>query len=266
MARSTGYAWLTGLITVSAVILALALPTSSLPAPSRRVLDSHVHLSRLGVALRLHSSRRLSPALQNILVYVGFASIATVSAVATATGAIGFASLRRAFFWTFSAASALYGASLILDGMGGTSVVDARAYAVFAAIGVAWTAALARYGYRPERRLALAMVALAFLSLSRTRGSPWRLFVCVIALVGFDTPRKLGRTVAVLGVVAVLGTAAVIFTNPFAARFSEPDRVTLPGGVEVSVSGRQADLESDLELRALFSARRPRGRDLPSSA
>lgn len=233
----TGYAWLTGLITVSAVILALALPTSSLPAPSRRVLT----LMSIFPAWALLSVSLKPPTqsgLQNILVYVGFASIATVSAVATATGAIGFASLRRAFFWTFSAASALYGASLVLDGMGGTSVVDARAYAVFAAIGVAWTAALARYGYRPERRLALAMVALAFLSLSRT-GFAVALFVCVIALVGFDTPRKLGRTVAVLGVVAVLGTAAVIFTNPFAARFSEPDRVTLPGGVEVSVSGRQ---------------------------
>ncbi len=102
------------------------------------------------------------------------------------------------------------------------------------------------------------MVALAFLSLSRT-GFAVALFVCVIALVGFDTPRKLGRTVAILGVVTVLGTAAVIYTNPFAARFSEPDRVTLPGGVKVSVSGREEDLESDLELRALFSARGPRG-------
>ncbi len=233
---TTAYAWLTGMVALSAGIVALTLWTTSVPPAGRRALAFMMLFPTWVLATAAWAPPDTHGA-QNILVYVAVPAIATVSAVATATGALPFTMLRRALFWTFSAGSVLYGASLLLDGPGGGAIVGARPYALFAAIGVGWTAALGRHGYRSELRLALAMLALTFLSLSRT-GFAVALVVLVCALIAFDSVPNVGRTLTLFVAIGLLTVVGLNYANPFAERFSEPDVVALPGGIGLSVSGR----------------------------
>lgn len=234
----TAYAWLTGAVALCAAFLAVVLAKSSVPSAGRHAL-ALMTLFPLWTLLAASWSGPDASGFQNILMYMLFPSVAAVSAVATAMGELTFATLRKLMAGTFIAGSALYAGSLLLEGPGGHAVVDPRPYATFAAVGVAWSVALTRYGYRAELRLAVAMVALAFLSLSRASFAV-AVLILVVGMFGLGSIRSMGRTLATLATLVVLVVAGIHFANPFAARFSEPDVVALPGGVHLSVSGRGA--------------------------
>jgi O-antigen ligase len=121
-------------------------------------------------------------------------------------------------------------------------------------------------------RLAVVLLALSFLSLSRT-GFAVALLAFVGAMFGLRSVRGAGRTLATLLAVAALVAAGLHFANPFAARFNEPDAIVLPGGIRLSVSGRgtlwQATWESALQSpiigNGVGSARGPVSAVLPGS-
>lgn len=238
---TSAYAWVTALIAATSTFLALLLPITRVPRAGRRTLL----VMSLYPAWALMSVAGAPPSqagVQNLLVYVSFPSIAAVTAVAITMRAMPLPRLENVLFTTFAAGSLLFAGSLILDKIGGHAIVSSRAYAAFAAIGVAWAASRARYGGRSDFGLPLVLVGLILVSLSRTAFVA-ALFVLALAFVGLRTPRDLRRSVVILAAIAALGAAAVTYSNPFSSRFTSGDVVALPGGVDVNVMGR-ADLWS----------------------
>ena len=268
----TAYAWLTGVVTLCAALLAVVLAKSSVPLSGRRAL-AIMALFPLWTLLAASWSEPDPAGFQNILMYMLLPSVAAVSAVATATGQLTFTTLRVLLAGTFVAGGVLYAGSLLLEGPGGHSVVDPRPFAAFAAVGVAWSAALARYGYRAELRLAIALLALSFLSLSRASFAV-AVLILVVAMFGLGSMRSVGRTFATVATLMLLVVVGTHVANPFAARFSEPDVVVLPGGVYLSVSGRgtlweatwRSALESPVVGHGAGSTRAPLARVAEASS
>ena len=168
LALTTAYAWITGLVAVAAVLVALLAPARSLSPAARRVLGCMTLLPAWALLSVLWAPMSLASA-QNVLVYVALPALVTVAALASASAVITFSALRRLMLATLLTGSAFYAATLAVDGFGGSAVVSARAYALFAAVGVGWCVALARFGYRTELKVALLLSSLVFLSLSQPR-------------------------------------------------------------------------------------------------
>jgi O-antigen ligase len=245
---NSAYAWVTVAISagVGLVVTRLSLPRVS--RAGRRTL-ALISLFPVWALATFAWTPLTSAGLQNALVYLALPALASIAAGVTASGQMTFPVLRRALFATFSAGSVLYVGSLLVGGFGGSTPVGARSYALFATVGVAWCAALYRYGYKPEVWLGLTMLGLTLMSLSRT-GFASALLVSVLALLGYRTPRALARTIAVGAAAAVVGFSAVSYSNSFSARFAEGDVVRLPTGVAINVTGR-AELWRDTWNSAL---------------
>lgn len=233
---TTAYAWVTGAVAAVVVVVALATPARSLSPAARRVIRSMALFPAWALLSILWAPVSLQAA-QNLLVYLAFSAIVAVAAVASATGVVTFATLRRAMMWTLGLGSGLYCVSLALDGLGGSALVSARAYALFAAVGVGWCAALGRHGYRAELRAALVLSCLVLLSLSRTAFVA-SLLLLAVGLIGFRTPRDIRRSIAILVCIGAVAFGLYTYSNPFSARFRQGD-VAAVGGFELNVMGRE---------------------------
>lgn len=234
--RTTAYAWLTGVVVAAAVVVTLLAPAQALSPATRRVLGYMSLLPAWALVSTLWAPVTLDGA-QNALVYVAFTALAIVSALATASGALTFSALRRAMLVTLVVGSGLYAASLAADGVGGNAVVSARAYALFATVGVAWCVALARLGHRTELRVALLLSSLVFLSLSRTAFVA-SVVVLAIGSIGVRTGSDVLRSLAVVGCIGAVVVGIYALPNPFSARFSRGDVVTVNRGISFNVMGR----------------------------
>lgn len=174
---------------------------------------------------------------QNVTVFVMFV------ALAAATAGVGHLIPRaeeRFYRWFDRAmflAIGVYLVSVVLDGLESDLILEPRAFALFALLGVARGLSLVRYGSRARGALmAIAAMSAIFFSLSRTALA---IAVILIPLAWLDR-RSMSRRVGVLltiGLVLGLFAFAATVVRPLEERFNELDRVKV-GGVTISVSGR----------------------------
>jgi O-antigen ligase len=133
----------------------------------------------------------------------------------------------------------LYIASVIVGGLESALIFEARAFALFALLGVVRGLSLFRYGSRARGALmAIAAMSAIFLSLSRTALA---IAVILIPLAWLDRrsiSRRVGVLLTICVVLALFAFAATII-RPLQERFNELDRARI-GGVTISVSGRGA--------------------------
>jgi O-antigen ligase len=234
---TTAYAWLTGAIATAALSMALLAPSNGLMPSTRRVLGFMTLLPAWAVLSVVWAPVDLNGA-QNALAYVAFVALVAVATHATASGQLTFPVLRDAMLITFSVGSALYCASLAFDGLGGSDVVSARAYALFAAVGVGWCAALGRNGYRAEFWMAFLLSGLAFMSLSRT-AFVTSILLLTLGMLGMRSMREVARSAIVACAVSVVALSLYSYSNPFSARFHNGDVVTVAGDFSLNVMGRK---------------------------
>jgi len=232
---TTAYAWVTGAVVAIALTAALLAPAGALSSATHRVLGLMALFPAWAVLSALWAPVSLWGA-QNLLIYVAFPALVAVAAVASSTGVLTFSYLRRGMLLALAVASGLYCISLLMHGLGGSGIVSARAYALFAAVGVGWCAALARLGYRVELKAAFLLTGLVFLSLSRTAFIT-SLVLLVVGLVGFRTPRDVRRSVAIIVCIGAAAFGIYSYSNPFSARFSQGDVATV-AGFRLNVMGR----------------------------
>ena len=91
---TTAYGWITGLVAVAAVLVALLAPARSLSPAARRVLGCMTLLPAWALLSVLWAPMSLASA-QNVLVYVALPALVTVAALASASAVITFSALRR---------------------------------------------------------------------------------------------------------------------------------------------------------------------------
>jgi O-antigen ligase len=176
---------------------------------------------------------------QNIAVFMMFVAMAG----ATATALRADPAMRAVVFRWFDRAVlitvAVYGVSVLIDGLGSDLIIGARSTALFEVLAVARGLSLVRHG---DRRRGIAMTVAAtvivLLSLSRTA-----LAVCAILVpLAWLDRRSLSRRAAIVmmvGLTVGVFFFAVVAIKPLSERFHEPDRANI-GGVSLSVSGRSA--------------------------
>ncbi len=135
-------------------------------------------------------------------------------------------------------AAALYGGSVLVTGLGSGVVIGPRPFALFAPIGLAWNLAGWRYGSRSAMWVAVGLVVLIALSLSRL-GLVVGLALFPLARIGSRRPAQWMR--ALVWTVIVAGVLAVVTNHvePIRARFFEGDLSISAGGVAINASGRR---------------------------
>ncbi len=233
---TSAYSWVTVGILGLVAILILTRPRVTLePGAAQACLIVCVFPLYAVVAAAWHPLG--ITAAQNLLVYVGFALVFVFAVRTASTGELTGAFLREALFFTYAGAAALYAGSLAIDGLGGGAILGARSFALFALTGIAWSAAYARHGFRREGVLALVLLLLTLLSLSRIAFAAG-LLVALLAALDFSSAGRANRTLALIAGIAVVAYGAVALFSPFSERFTSGDVITV-AGIPVNVEGRQ---------------------------
>jgi O-antigen ligase len=233
---TSAYAWVTAGILAAILTVLVTRPRIALDQAARQAC-LFVFLFP-GYALAAAAWHPLGIAgAQNLMVYVGFALLFVFALRAATAGELTPAFMRNALFVTYLGAAVLYTGSLLLDGLGGGAILGSRSFALFALIGIAWSAAYARHGYRREGFLAVALLLLVLLSLSRLAFAAG-LLVAVLAALDFSSAVRTNRTLLLLAACAIAAYGAVAVFSPFSERFTQGDVVVI-SGIKLNVEGRQ---------------------------
>lgn len=238
---STGPITGLGLLTiVFAAALALIVTSTNDPRALRWPAFFRWMLVYLGWSMASFgwgSPADVADGIQNVLVAGAF-----VAAIYVTGCRISDPRFRRGVERSISLASwvaiALYGAVLLVAGLGGSGLITPRPFALFAVVILAWSlpGALAR---RPSDAL-LAFAAVAMIVLSLSRGAfAAALAVMFLAVADLSTIRGWMRTAAGFGLAVVIGLAAVTYVKPLHDRFFQGDVRGVGGGVSVNLTGRE---------------------------
>ncbi len=135
-------------------------------------------------------------------------------------------------------AAALYGASVLLGGLGSGAVMGSRSYALFALVPFGWALSHIRF----ERRYRLLAVVLFMLILfSLSRGALVAATI-MVALAWFDV-RNVGawvKTASVVLIASIAFSLALDLVPGLQSRFYAGDVQTVAGGLAVNTSGRES--------------------------
>lgn len=184
-------------------------------------------------------------ALQNLLVFITFAGLVLLSARESCRAADLQASVGRYLTCATLAAAALYGSTVLLDGVGTERVIGARSFALFALIGLAWNVAGWRYGSRRAMWVAAGIVIVIVISLSRL-ALVVGLALFPMALLGARRATQWIRALAWTAIAAGILTIVIERVEPVRARFFEGDLSMRAGDVAINVSGRRVLWEATM--------------------
>ena len=179
---------------------------------------------------------------QNVLVIAAFLGLVFLSARDIRAGATTEAALGKAFDIATGLAAALYLAGMVLPGSLARYSIGTRTFALFIMVSLAWYVAGWRTGSRRSLLMAVGIVGLLGLSLSRTA------FVTALALFPLAQMRlsSVGGWFRLIfsGVIAVgLLYAAVWYIEPLHERFFEGDTSLELFGLRINTEGRMAAWE-----------------------
>jgi O-antigen ligase len=193
-------------------------------------------------AISLAWSRNVGGGAQNVLVFATAAAIAI--AVAASIGA--HPQLHRAvpalLYGASGLVAALYGTSLLLDGLDTDLILSPRQFALVALLCLAWTLSAWRHGSWPAGILSAGLVVLVALSLSRTALAVGLMVLMPLAFLRPGSFWGSVRAVFIAGVAgAVLFFTAIFSIDALQERFQTGDVRSVSVGtvqVEVNVQGR----------------------------
>lgn len=228
------------LLTIAIVAAALLLFGTPPVAPSARmaIRSAPPWSAFLGLAaLSLAWTPDLISGVQNVLVFVATFLCMTITMAFVRYASGNAERLRRWLTRSLALASLLSLPSVLISGPGESTILGPRPFALVALLGVAWTAAFARLGNKPEAITLVLLIASIGASLSRLALAAG-MFVVMLAFSSFRTPMLALRTVALGGAVIAVSYAGVTTIAPLHERFTTGDVVLVGGHFTINVSGR----------------------------
>lgn len=183
--------------------------------------------------------------MQNLLVLTAFIGILVLSARDNRDGTIDPRTFGRVFDLAMAMASGFYIISRVVGPIGGFSV-GVRTYALLALVGLSWYVAGWRCGSRRSLWVAVAILALLVLSLSRT--------ALVLGIFLFPLAHLRLNSLSSWFKLAVWGTlslavlyAGISYFEPLRSRFFEGDTSLQVAGISINAEGRVNAWEAVLD-------------------
>jgi O-antigen ligase len=176
---------------------------------------------------------------QNLLTPVAFCVLAELAFHYSRKHADGWWRLTKVLLTATGLAVGLYGLNIAAEGLGSSTFIGARTFALFALLGLSVCLAGWRYGWKPGLYGALLITLIIGLSLSRM-ALAIAIVLFLLAQLPSRTRRGGLRLIVMAALLGLISFQLVTRVEPIRERFMEGDTTLQVGGLAINATGRTA--------------------------